>query len=37
MGHASIRVTYDVYGHLLRGSEDEARDRLDAYLDAHGG
>jgi integrase len=33
MGHASISVTYDTYGHLLRGNESEARDLLDTYLD----
>ena len=24
MGHASIQVTFDLYGHLLPGNEDEA-------------
>lgn len=33
MGHASIQVTYDTYGHLFAGHEAEARDRLDGYLD----
>lgn len=33
MGHASIAVTYDTYGHLFAGHEAEARDRLDGYLD----
>jgi integrase len=37
MGHASITVTYDTYGHLLRGNESEARDLLDTYLDDSGG
>jgi integrase len=37
MGHASIQVTYDIYGHLLRGSESEARNLFDAYLDREGG
>jgi hypothetical protein len=37
MGHASIQVTYDVDGHLLRGNEAEARDLLDTYLDEHDG
>lgn len=32
MGHADIATTYDKYGHLLPGSEDEAAARLDAYL-----
>jgi integrase len=33
MGHASIKITYDIYGHLMPGGEDEARERIDAYLD----
>jgi integrase len=32
MGHANIATTYDKYGHLLPGSEDEAAARLDAYF-----
>jgi integrase len=32
MGHASITVTLDRYGHLLPGSENEAAALLDAYL-----
>lgn len=32
MGHASITVTLDRYGHLLPGSENQAADLLDAYL-----
>jgi integrase len=32
LGHASISITFDRYGHLMPGSEDEARDRLDAYI-----
>jgi integrase len=32
MGHSSITVTFDRYGHLFPGSEDEARGLLDAYL-----
>ena len=34
MGHSSIKVTFDLYGHLFPGSRDEARARMDAYLDA---
>ena len=34
MGHSSIQVTFDRYGHLFPGSEDAARDALDAYLAA---
>jgi hypothetical protein len=33
MGHADIATTYDLYGHLLPGSEDEAATRLDAYFE----
>jgi integrase len=32
MGHGSIQITYDLYGHLLPGSEDEAAGLLDAYF-----
>ena len=31
MGHASITITYDRYGHLMRGNEEEAVERVDAY------
>jgi integrase len=34
MGHASVAVTYDLYGKLMPGSEAEAAGLLDAYLDA---
>lgn len=33
MGHSSIKVTYDEYGHLFPGGETEAATLLDAYLD----
>ncbi len=33
MGHATITITLDRYGHLMPGSEVEARAMLDAYLD----
>jgi integrase len=33
MGHASITVTIDRYGHLFPGNEAEAADMLDAYLE----
>lgn len=33
MGHASITVTLDLYGHLMPGSETEAIALADAYLD----
>jgi integrase len=32
MGHSKIQTTFDIYGHLLPGSRDEVRRRLDAYL-----
>jgi integrase len=32
MGHASITITLDRYGHLLPGNEREAAGQLDAYL-----
>jgi integrase len=33
LGHSSIQVTYDTYGHLMPGSEAEAACRLEALLD----
>jgi len=33
MGHASVAITYDRYGHLMPGNEDEAAALLDAYLE----
>ena len=33
MGHATITITLDRYGHLFPGSEDEAAGLLDAYLE----
>ncbi len=33
MGHSSITVTIDRYGHLLTGSEEAAAAKLDAYLE----
>ena len=32
MGHASVTITYDRYGHLMPGNEREAAGLLDAYL-----
>ncbi len=32
MGHASVTITYDRYGHLMPGNETEAAGLLDAYL-----
>lgn len=32
MGHSSIQITLDRYGHLMPGNEDEAAGLLDAYL-----
>lgn len=33
MGHASITITFDRYGHLMPGGEDEAAKLLDRFLD----
>jgi len=33
MGHSSITITLDRYGHLFPGNESEAADLLDAYLE----
>jgi hypothetical protein len=32
MGHSSIAVTFDLYGHLFPGNEAEAAELLDSYL-----
>ncbi len=32
MGHASIQMTFDRYGHLMPGGLDEAAERVNAYL-----
>jgi integrase len=32
MGHANIAITFDTYGHLMPGSHDEVRERMDLYL-----
>jgi integrase len=32
MGHSKIQTTFDTYGHLMPGSHDEVRERMDAYL-----
>jgi integrase len=32
IGHASISITVDRYGHLMPGNESEAAERLDAFL-----
>jgi integrase len=34
IGHSDIRTTYNVYGHLLPGDEDQAAAAMDAYLEA---
>jgi len=34
MGHASITITIDRYGHLLPGNEEEAATLLDSWLKA---
>ena len=37
MGHASISITLDRYGHLMPGNENEAAKLLDDYLDRAAG
>jgi integrase len=32
MGHASVSITFDLYGHLMPGNESEAAGMLDEYL-----
>jgi integrase len=32
LGHANIAITFDGYGHMLPGNEDEAANLLDAFL-----
>lgn len=32
MGHASVTLTHDRYGHMFPGNEEEAAGLLDAYL-----
>ncbi len=32
MGHSSVTITLDRYGHLMPGNEGEAAGLLDAYL-----
>ena len=32
LGHSSITITLDRYGHLMPGNEDEAAALVDAYL-----
>jgi integrase len=33
LGHASIQTTFDLYGHLMPGNENEAAALVDAYLE----
>ena len=35
MGHHSIQVTVDIYGHLVPGGNKAAVDRLDAPVDTN--
>ncbi len=34
MGHSSVAITYNLYGHLFPGTHDRAGQQLQAYLDA---
>jgi integrase len=36
MGHASVTMTFDRYGHLMPDGREEARQRVDAYLQETG-
>jgi integrase len=36
MGHSSITITLDRYGHLMPGNESESAGLLDAYLQRTG-
>jgi integrase len=33
LGHASIQTTFDLYGHLMPGNEEESVALVDAYLE----
>ena len=33
LGHASTQTTFDLYGHLMPGNEEEAVALIDAYLE----
>jgi integrase len=33
MGHSTITMTLDRYGHLMPGNEDEAAEMLERYLE----
>ncbi|MEZ5102477.1 MAG: site-specific integrase [Thermoleophilia bacterium] len=37
MGHSSVTITYDRYGHLMPGNEGQAAALLDAFLDRSAG
>jgi hypothetical protein len=34
LGHSTIQMTFDQYGHLMPGSGEQGRELVDAYLDA---
>jgi hypothetical protein len=34
MGHATIEETFSRYGHLMPGTRTQARELVDAYMDA---
>ena len=36
IGHSTIGITFDTYGHLMPGGETEARRLVDAYLSRAG-
>jgi hypothetical protein len=34
MGHATTEETFSRYGHLMPGTRNQARELVDAYMDA---
>jgi hypothetical protein len=34
MGHSTIEMTFDQYGHLMPGSREQARELVDRYMEA---
>jgi integrase len=34
MGHSTIQMTFDLYGHLMPGSREQARELVDRYIEA---
>jgi hypothetical protein len=34
VGHSSIEITFDTYGHLMPGNREETRELVDRHLEA---